>query len=100
MDRLTDVVRDVVFWYAGGGFDLRTYAMVDEAQHAYSVISVSEPVGKFPSSVIVLARILDNLVIIEEDTTDRPLLNKLLEAGIPRHQIVCANEGEAIPMPA
>jgi KaiC/GvpD/RAD55 family RecA-like ATPase len=36
-------------------------------------------------------------VIIEEDRTDRPLVDELIAAGIPRERIVLAYIGEAPP---
>jgi sulfur carrier protein ThiS len=36
-------------------------------------------------------------VIIEYDGTDKPLLDALLQRGIPREQIVLAYQGEPIP---
>jgi hypothetical protein len=36
-------------------------------------------------------------VVIEEDTTDRPLVNELVRAGIPREQIICTYIGEKLP---
>ena len=35
--------------------------------------------------------------MIEEDTTDKKLIDALLQRGIPRGQIVLAYEGEPIP---
>lgn len=44
-----------------------------------------------------MARITDNKIFIEEDTTDRPLVHELERAGIPRDQIVLAYAGEGVP---
>jgi hypothetical protein len=47
--------------------------------------------------VVVLARIVDDFVIIDEDTTDRPLWQELVQAGIPRERIICLYAGEELP---
>ena len=46
---------------------------------------------------MVLARIENDKVLIEEDTTDRPLWRELVRAGIPREQIVLIYSGEKLP---
>jgi hypothetical protein len=40
---------------------------------------------------------VDDTVIIEHDTTDRPLWKELVRAGIPREQIILAYAGEEAP---
>jgi hypothetical protein len=42
------------------------------------------PERKRPAGVVVMARVVGDWVIIEEDRIDRPLVNSLLQAGIPR----------------
>jgi len=97
MDRLGEIVKQVVFEYAGGGFNLKTFPLMNDEQQVYAVNIVDTPKRKRPAGVMVLARIIDNHVIVEEDTTDRPLVDALVQAGIPREQIVLAYAGEAIP---
>lgn len=42
------------------------------------------------AGVVVLARIVKNIVVIEEDMTDKKLVNALQQAGIIRDHIVLA----------
>ena len=44
-----------------------------------------------------MARMYGEQIIIEDDNTDRPLYQSLLQRGIPRNQIVLAYAGEPIP---
>jgi XisI protein len=55
------------------------------------------PPRKRLAGVVVLARIEGDFIIIEEDTTDRPLVKKLVAAGIPREKIILAYLDETIP---
>ncbi len=48
------------------------------------------------AGVVVLARLAGDFIIIEEDTTDRKLVDSLLQQGISREQIILAYEGEAV----
>ncbi len=88
MASLDSVVREVVFSYASGGLNLRTYPLSNDEQHIYAVNVIDWPNRQRPASVVVLARVEDNRVIIEEDLTDRPLVEALVNAGVPREQII------------
>src|SRR5947209_1237987 len=88
MASLTDVVKEVVFSYATAGLKLRTFALSNEEQAIYGVIVTDWPERHRPAGVVILTRIEGDQVIIEEDLTDRPLVEALVSAGIPREQIV------------
>jgi len=88
MTSLAEIVREVVFSYASGGLNLRTYALSNDAQHIYAVNVIDWPERHSPVSVVVLARVEGDQVIIEEDLTDRSLVEALVSAGIARERIV------------
>ncbi|MCC7450458.1 MAG: XisI protein [Anaerolineae bacterium] len=94
MDQLKEIVKSEVAWYASGGFNVKTYFFPKEDEQVYAVVAVDWPVRHYPASVVVLARIEGDMVIIEEDTTDRPLVDSLVHAGIPREKIIRAYAGE------
>src|SRR5215475_9278549 len=97
MASLRDVVKEVVFSYASGGLNLRTYPLPNEDLSIYGVNVIDWPERHSPASVVVLARIEGDQVIIEEDLTDRPLVEALVSAGIPREQIILKYaEGSAV----
>ena len=88
MASLASIVKEVVFSYASGGLNLRTYALSNEEQGVYGVNVIDWPERHRSAGVVVLARVEGEQVIIEEDLTDRPLVEALVAAGIPREQIV------------
>jgi hypothetical protein len=45
----------------------------------------------------LIVRIIDEKIIIEEDRNSDPLYEALVQAGIPREQIILAYAGETIP---
>lgn len=47
-----------------------------------------------PATLLIMARIVDDRVIIDIDTTDKPLLEALLQRRVPRNQIVLAWQTE------
>jgi hypothetical protein len=102
MDRvinLADIVQREVADYHGPALKATTYYFADIAEQKYVVIIVSEYERPYrtKAGVMVMARILGDYVVIDEDTTDRPLWKELVRAGIPRDKIICAYAGESLP---
>jgi hypothetical protein len=100
MDTLKEIVKREVAWYAGSGrgAGVRLFRALDDVNQTYAVTAVRDPnPDNQPAGVVVLARIVGDMVIIEEDRTDRPLVDSLIHAGIPREKIICAYAGEPVP---
>lgn len=98
LESLASLVKREVSEYAGPSPDTRAYAMEDVSALSYAVLVVPvEDTQK--TTVMIMARIEGDTVIIETDKTDRPLLDALVQAGIPRDHIVLAYQGEATPTP-
>jgi hypothetical protein len=45
----------------------------------------------------LVARVVQGRIVIEHDSNDRPVLDALLAAGVPREQIILAYAGESRP---
>jgi hypothetical protein len=97
MDNVDAIVKEAVNWYASGGFRSKTFFVTNPVENAYAVLVADVPVHKRPARIIVFARIVGEYVVIEEDTTDRPLVDKLTAKGIPREKIIRAYAGESLP---
>lgn len=93
----TIVEREVADYARGGCHECRLLFSADSQRHLYSVIVVPDLPRRFPARIVVMARIAGDKVIIDEDTTDKPLFEELLRAGIPREQMVLVYAGEALP---
>ncbi|MBX3066194.1 MAG: XisI protein [Anaerolineae bacterium] len=96
MDQLEQTVKNVVFGYAGGGPNILVFPVENPSKRVYGVIIIDHPLRKRPAGVMIMARLIGDKVIIEEDSTDRPLVDAMVNAGIPREQIVLAYEGEQL----
>ncbi len=44
----------------------------------------------------LVARVAGDRIIIERDVNDKPLVDALVQAGVPRHSIVLAYAGESV----
>jgi XisI protein len=94
MDRLTSVVRTAVMGYARKGLNSQSHLTHNDDDTVFSVVTVTQ---KNTSFVSLLVRVAGETVIIEQDRNDKPLVDALVQAGIPRSQIILAYAGEPVP---
>lgn len=84
--------------YAAGSDTVSLHPLVDDDRLNYAVIAVSNmQTGAEQSvSVVVMARVVDEVVEVEVDSTDSPLVDALMvNGGVPRERIVLAYKGES-----
>lgn len=82
--------------YAGEGLNSIAYLMSNEADNAFAVVAIASIRGKPEVSTGIVARIDSNVVIIERDMNDKPLVDALVQNGVPREQIILAYAGEKV----
>ncbi|MDX2077328.1 MAG: element excision factor XisI family protein [bacterium] len=99
MDTLTEIVRQEVSAYAsnGRGANILLFPLLDDDNAIYAVNAVDYPTRHDVALVVVLVRIVGDVVVIEEDTTDKKLVDALVQRGISRSKIVLAYLGEPLP---
>jgi hypothetical protein len=100
MDRTKDIVRQVIASYAGPAVNGQTYLTVSADEIMYTVVGLGKINGEHFVTVGLVVRLLGNLIVIERDVNDKLLVDALVQAGIPRSQIVLAYAGEAVEEPA
>jgi hypothetical protein len=97
MDRvttLTDTVRKVVSSYAthgynGNGERSKLYYVENIEEQVFSVLGPYDPAFK-QAHLILMARVLNDQVIIDQDKTSVSLRDELKRAGVPENQIALA----------
>lgn len=99
MDRLIDTLRTVLEGYTGEALNGYSYLTESKDGTAFAVVSV----GQLPDRRIVdaglIVRLVGDRIIIERDVNDKPLVDALLQANVPRRQIVLAYAGEPVEEP-
>jgi len=96
--KLTDVVRREVDLYAGDAYKEQLVAIFDEVRHLYCVIAIAEERRDHPPQVVIMAQVVEDKIVIIEDITDKPLYEALMvNAKIPREQIILEYAGEKLP---
>jgi hypothetical protein len=96
VDNFLTTVQHEVADYVRPSPNATAFYVENAEQHIFAVLSVPTTDSQ-KTSVIVMARVTDNFVLIEADKTNKPLVDALIQAGIPREQIVLVYEGEQIP---
>ncbi len=97
METLAEITRREVAAYAGRMLNGWSYMTVDEANQVFAVVSVATGKTERWVGADLIARIAGDQVVIEYDSNNKPLVDALVQAGIPRQQIVLAYAGEVIP---
>jgi len=63
----------------------------------FTVVDVSAIGSRHSANISLAVRLLPGLVIIEHDVNNKPLVDALVQVGIPRETIILAYAGEPIP---
>jgi hypothetical protein len=97
VESISAVLQREVADYALGSPNSTAYYVENSQQQVYAVLVVPQESSQ-KSTIMIMARVVDDKVIIETDKTDHPLYEALIQAGIPQQQIVLAYAGETQPM--
>jgi hypothetical protein len=91
---LTAAVHSAMLPYARKGPNSRSIFTRSDDDTAFLVVTVSRKSAAFGSLLVLIE---GETVIIERDQNDKPLVEALLAAGVPRAQIILAYAGEPVP---
>lgn len=61
-----------------------------------TVVSVGEVAGKTVVDTGLTTRVVGTHIVIDHDTNNKPLVDALVQAGVPRSQIVLTYAGETM----
>ena len=100
MNILKDTLRKVIDCYAGKALNGHSYLTVSPDEQIFTVVAVGKIKGERFVNVGLVVRLIGERIVIERDVNDKPLVDALLQAGIPRSQIVLAYAGEPVEEPA
>lgn len=97
MDTLKQIVQKVIEGYAGEGLGGCAYLTANSDNSVFTVIDISNIHRKHEVYTSLVVRLVDQNVVIEYDDNDKPLVDALVQAGIPRQQIILSYAGEPGP---
>ena len=97
MDHLLAQLQETLRGYAGKALNGHTYLTSSEDNTIFGIVGVGTMQGQRFTVTGLVVRLEGNLIIIERDANDKPLVDALLQVGIPREQIILAYAGEPVP---
>jgi hypothetical protein len=93
---LIDTLRNVLAGYTGEALNGYSYLTESRDGTVFTIVSVGELPDKRIVDASLIIRIVDERIIIERDINNKPLIDALIQAHVPRQQIVLAYAGEPV----
>src|SRR5579859_232074 len=100
-ETLAQTLRRIITSYNTPQPTSSTFYLEDPAQQLYALVAIANSPSraiKRKSSVIVMAQIQGDSILIHASPSDNPLSIQLIQAGIPKHRIVLAHLGDKTTM--
>lgn len=95
-DTLRETLASVMSGYAGQDLNGYSYLTRSDDGQIFTVVSVGTLREQHFAATNLVARIVKSRIVIDHDVNDRPLVDALIQAGIPRRQIVLSYAGESV----
>lgn len=99
MDNLKAILIRELKGYAKKGFNAVSYLTTSADEQHFVVMSIGKVHKKRIMNIGLVVELVGNKIIIDEDINTKPLVDALVQAGIPREQIILAYAGEPVPEP-
>jgi hypothetical protein len=96
-NKVKEIVRKTVEGYTGKGLNDFAYLTASADGNILTVLDVVTIQGQQSVHTSIIIRLIADKIIIDHDNNNKPLVDALIQAGIPRKQIILAYEGESIP---
>ena len=93
---LKDALRRGMEGYTGEGLNGRSYLTSSEDGNILAVVIVAQVRDQRIVDADLIARLAGDKIVIERDMNDKVLVDALVQAGVPRRQIVLAYAGESV----
>lgn len=93
LDRYRDIVRKVIEEYAGykpSNGEIESEAIIDPSKDHYEVVHVGWDDHRRIHGSMIHLDIINDKIWVQYDSTDRPVAEELVAAGIPKEDIVLA----------
>lgn len=97
MATLKDTVQVAMAGYAVKGLNGYSVLTATPDQNLMTIVSVATVKGQRITTTTLITRIQGDAVVIEVDANSKSLVDALVQAGLPRSQIILAYAGEPVP---
>jgi len=83
--------------YSGKAFNGYSYLDMNGEQTHFVITSIGHIRDRRVVNTAIIVQLVNDTIIIDRDIFDKPLVEALVQAGIPRSQIILAYAGELVP---
>jgi hypothetical protein len=93
LSRYREIVRQIILDYADGNpsyGEIESEAIIDPEKDHYEVMHIGWDRRRRVHGVVIHLDIINDKIWIQYDGTNRPVADALLEAGVPKEDIVLA----------
>lgn len=100
MDTLTnqlDILKEALAGYAKAPAGEKSYITQSLDGDVMSVVDVYTFQGHRYADTSLIVSLTGEYIVVERDMNNKPLVDALVQAGIPREQIILAYAGEPVP---
>lgn len=97
METLHHTLKAAMLGYTGRGLNDESVLTTSADGHLLTVVSIGQVRGEIVVDTGLIVRLLGDSIVIDRDNNNKPLVDALVQAGVPREQIVLAYAGETIP---
>ncbi len=96
MDTLREALGQAMVGYAGEALNGYSYLTSSVDHQVFAVVSIARLRDQRIVDASLIARIVNESIVIEQDINDKLLVDALIAAGVPRARIVLAYAGETV----
>lgn len=97
MDALNQIVKKAMEGYAVKGLNSHAYLTISPDENLLTVVDIAHMRSERIVATSLIVRLIKDQVVIEHDDNNKPLVDALVQMGIPRSNIILAYLGEAVP---
>jgi hypothetical protein len=90
------ILRDTISEYACEGLNGYTYMTSNDEQTKHTIVAVVHDDNIPPVFTNLIAHLEGDMIVIYHDANNKPLVDALVQNGIPRDKIILAYAGETI----
>jgi hypothetical protein len=94
LDTLSEILHRAVAGYAGEMLNGYSYLTTNADQTVFVIVGLGYIGDRHFVDTSLVARVERDSIVIECDMNNKPLVDALLEVGVPRSQIILAYAGE------
>ena len=95
MEKLNQILKETISEYAAEGLNGYTYMTSNEEQTKFTIVAVADD-NTPPIFTNLIAHYEDDRIVIYHDANNKPLVDALIQNGVPREKIILAYAGEKL----